>query len=90
MNWKYPRDEWLDTYKQEQTTYGTISPVTSVGPWSVKAGLIKYHPETPHSRGKLRSEIQHSTIYTVVCEIVHKIASVWCKIALGEVGVLLP
>ena len=45
MNWKYPRDEWLDTYKQEQTTYGTISPVTSVEPWSVKAGLIKYHPE---------------------------------------------
>ena len=62
MNWKYPRDEWLDTYKQEQTTYGTISPVTSVGPWSVKAGLIKYHPETPHSRGKLRPDIQQSTI----------------------------
>ena len=46
MNWKYPRDEWLDTYKQEQTTYGTISPVTSEEPWCVKAGLIKYHPET--------------------------------------------
>ena len=27
---------------------------------------------------------------TVVCKIVHKIASVWCKIALGEVGVSLP
>ena len=45
MNWKYPRDEWLDTYKQEQTTYGTISPVTSVELWSMKAGLITYHPE---------------------------------------------
>ena len=33
------------------------------------------------------------TIYiqsTVVCKIVHKIASVWCKSALGEVGVSLP
>ena len=27
---------------------------------------------------------------TVVCRIVHKIASVWCKIAQGEVGVSLP
>ena len=33
-----------------------------------------------------------STTYliTIVCKIVHKIASVWCKIALGEVGVSLP
>ena len=29
-------------------------------------------------------------IYTVVCKIVHKFASVWCKTALGEVGVSLP
>ena len=28
--------------------------------------------------------------FTVVCKIVHKIASVWCKTALGEVGVSLP
>ena len=28
--------------------------------------------------------------FTVVCKIVHKIASVWCKIALGGVGVSLP
>ena len=27
---------------------------------------------------------------TVVCEIVHKFASVWCKTALGEVGVSVP
>ena len=27
---------------------------------------------------------------TVVCKIVHKFASVWCKTALGEVGVSLP
>ena len=27
---------------------------------------------------------------TVVCKIVHKIASVWCKTASGEVGVSLP
>ena len=27
---------------------------------------------------------------TVVCIKVHKIVSVWCKIALGEVGVSLP
>ena len=27
---------------------------------------------------------------TVVCIKVHKIASVWCKTALGEVGVSLP
>ena len=30
-----------------------------------------------------------SKLYTVVCKIVHKIASVWCKTALGEVGVSL-
>ena len=29
-------------------------------------------------------------ISTVVCKIVHKFASVWCKTALGEVGVSLP
>ena len=29
-------------------------------------------------------------ITTVVCIKVHKIVSVWCKIALGEVGVSLP
>ena len=28
--------------------------------------------------------------YTVVCKKVHKIESVWCKMALGEVGVSLP
>ena len=28
--------------------------------------------------------------FTVVCKIVHKFASVWCKTALGEVGVSLP
>ena len=28
--------------------------------------------------------------HTVVCKIVHKFASVWCKTALGEVGVSLP
>ena len=28
--------------------------------------------------------------FTVVCKIVHKIASVWCKTASGEVGVSLP
>ena len=27
---------------------------------------------------------------TVVCKIVHKFASVWCKTALEEVGVSLP
>ena len=27
---------------------------------------------------------------TVVCKIVHKFASVWCKTALGKVGVSLP
>ena len=31
-----------------------------------------------------------SYIPTVVCIKVHKIASVWCKTALGEVGVSLP
>ena len=30
------------------------------------------------------------TLLTVVCIKVHKIASVWCKTALGEVGVSLP
>ena len=30
------------------------------------------------------------TLTTVVCIKVHKIVSVWCKIALGEVGVSLP
>ena len=29
-------------------------------------------------------------VSTVVCKIVHKFASVWCKTALGEVGVSLP
>ena len=29
-------------------------------------------------------------VTTVVCKIVHKFASVWCKTALGEVGVSLP
>ena len=29
-------------------------------------------------------------IITVVCKKVHKIASLWCKMALGEVGVSLP
>ena len=29
-------------------------------------------------------------LYTVVCKIVHKFASVWCKTALGEVGMSLP
>ena len=29
-------------------------------------------------------------IVTVVCKKVHKIRSVWCKMALGEVGVSLP
>jgi hypothetical protein len=28
--------------------------------------------------------------FTVVCIKVHKIASVWCKTALGKVGVSLP
>ena len=28
--------------------------------------------------------------FTVVCKIVHKFASVWCKTALGEVGMSLP
>ena len=28
--------------------------------------------------------------FTVVCKIVHKFASVWCKTALEEVGVSLP
>ena len=27
---------------------------------------------------------------TVVCKIVHPFGSVWCKMALGEVGVALP
>ena len=30
------------------------------------------------------------TIHTVVCKKVHKIWSVWCKMAQGEVGVSLP
>ena len=30
------------------------------------------------------------SLSTVVCKKVHKIASVWCKIALEEVGVSLP
>jgi hypothetical protein len=29
-------------------------------------------------------------VYTVVCKIVHKFSYVWCKTALGEVGVSLP
>ena len=33
---------------------------------------------------------QEKYIHTVVCKIVHKFASVWCKTALGEVGVSLP
>ena len=32
----------------------------------------------------------YSKVATVVCKIVHKFASVWCKTALGEVGVSLP
>ena len=35
------------------------------------------------------SFVQLSKI-TVVCKIVHKFASLWCKTALGEVGVSLP
>ena len=35
--------------------------------------------------------IELSNYYcTVVCKIVHRFASVWCKTALGEVGVSLP
>ena len=40
--------------------------------------------ETPRALYEL------AEIYTVVCKIVHKIASVWCKTASGEVGVSLP
>ena len=35
-------------------------------------------------------ELQTNSKTTVVCIKVHKIVSVWCKIALGEVGVSLP
>ena len=34
--------------------------------------------------------LQRKSSLTVVCIKVHKIASVWCKTALGEVGVSLP
>ena len=34
--------------------------------------------------------IPNGLIDTVVCKIVHKFASVWCKTALREVGVSLP
>ena len=33
---------------------------------------------------------ERKKVTTVVCIKVHKIASVWCKTALGEVGVSLP
>ena len=35
-------------------------------------------------------ELELGTQITVVCKIVHKFASVWCKTALGEVGLSLP
>ena len=35
-------------------------------------------------------QIAKVSLDTVVCIKVHKIASVWCKTALGKVGVSLP
>ena len=40
--------------------------------------------------GKAVSEALILESVTVVCKIVHKLASVWCKTAQGEVGVSLP
>ena len=42
---------------------------------------------------KLKGPTKNYSLYfcnTVVCKIVHKFASVWCKTAQGEVGVSLP
>ena len=35
-------------------------------------------------------DLETNLLCTVVCKIVHKFASVWCKTALEEVGVSLP
>ena len=43
-----------------------------------------------HTMIKFRADIFLLNAVTVVCIKVHKIASVWCKTALGEVGVSLP
>ena len=57
--------------------------------WKVFCLSALLHDNTPPSF----RQIWHAPSYivhTVVCKIVHKFASVWCKTALGEVGVSLP
>jgi hypothetical protein len=48
--------------------------------------IIDFNPE---SSTEIRIYF-HPKKLTVVCKIVHKFASVWCKTGLGEVGVSLP
>ena len=51
---------------------------------NLKQGVIYFIKQA------LPPNISAGSVSTVVCKIVHKIASVWCKSALGEVGVSLP
>ena len=53
---------------------------------------IKHHDHATFMNKKVVTKrfIIELTVDIVVCKKVHKIRSVWCKIAPGEVGVSLP
>ena len=65
---------------------GTLIPHSHVS--SSNDILIDFHSDGVETRPGFK--IEYNPKGTVVCKIVHKFVSVWCKTALGEVGVSLP
>ena len=67
-------------------TMPNFNPALYVGDWY--GTFATYNSYLDETSTCIRAS--YGELSTVVCKIVHKFASVWCKTALGEVGVSLP